>query len=160
MLMRAAWSRGLTGVAQHGRHPQPPALDAPLRVLTQSQVPGDGVSEAGPPAVEVAKLFEGFRDVERVEVPNLREFDASRLPRGRRLVLASNHRERYPAAARAWPIDLHLALWNPFQLLDIAAPSVVTWGYADGALDALQAWLEGRAPAPGCSPVKLSPRAG
>jgi len=48
------------------------------------------------------------------------------------------------AAARP---DLHLALWNPFQLFDIAAPSVVTWGYADGALEAVKAWLEGRAQA-------------
>ncbi|HEX7640053.1 MAG TPA: beta-N-acetylhexosaminidase, partial [Burkholderiaceae bacterium] len=79
---------------------------------------------------------------------------------GRVNVLVSNHRTRFGAAAADARPDLHLALWNPFQLLDVAAPAVVTWGYADGALDALQAWLEGRAQATGRSPVKLSPRAG
>jgi beta-N-acetylhexosaminidase len=155
-LMRAAWSRGLTGVAQQGRFPQPPALDAPLRVLTQASVPSDGVSEAGPSATQVARLFEGFRDVEWIEVPRLCEFEASRLPRdGRTLVLASNHRERYPAAACTWPIGLHLALWNPFQVLDIAAPAVVSWGYADGAMAALRAWLHGAGELPGRAPVRL-----
>ena len=72
--------------------------------------------------------------------------------------LISNHRTRYPESAQTARCDLHLALWNPFQVLDIAAPAVVTWGYADGALDALRAWLEGRAQAPGRSPVRLAPR--
>jgi beta-N-acetylhexosaminidase len=155
-LMHAAWSRGLTGVAHDGRHPQPPALDTPLRVLTQASVPSDGVSEAGPSAAQVAQLFDGFRDVEWIEVPHLSEFEAARLPRdGRTLVLASNHRERYPAAACTWPIRLHLALWNPFQVLDIAAPAVVSWGYADGAMAALRAWLHGAGDLPGRPPVQL-----
>ena len=78
------------------------------------------------------------------------------MPRdGRCNVLVSNHRARYGDAARGWCPDLHLALWNPFQVLDVAAPAVVTWGYATGALDALHAWLDGRATAPGRSPVQL-----
>ena len=28
-------------------------------------------------------------------------------------------------------------------MLDVAAPALVTWGYASGALAALRAWLEG-----------------
>jgi hypothetical protein len=32
----------------------------------------------------------------------------------------------------------------------------VTWGYADGALAALRAWLEGRGALPGHSPVRLT----
>jgi beta-N-acetylhexosaminidase len=71
-------------------------------------------------------------------------------------VLVSNHRDRYTPASRAWRPDLHLALWNPFQVLDIAAPAVVTWGYADGALDGLRAWLEGSAELPGRAPVRLT----
>jgi beta-N-acetylhexosaminidase len=47
-------------------------------------------------------------------------------------------------------------LWNPFQVLDIRAPAIVTWGFADGALAALRAWLEGRAAAPGHAPVPLA----
>jgi len=70
----------------------------------------------------------------------------------------SNHRTRFAAAAATARPDLHIALWNPFQLFDIAAPSLVTWGYCDGALEAVRAWLEGRAQATAKSPVKLSPR--
>jgi beta-N-acetylhexosaminidase len=92
-------------------------------------------------------------------VPDLREISAATFPRdGRVNVLVSNHRTRFGASAAAARPDLHLALWNPFQLFDIAAPSVVTWGYADGALAAVKAWLEGRAQATGKSPVNLSPR--
>jgi beta-N-acetylhexosaminidase len=53
-------------------------------------------------------------------------------------------------------VDLHLAIWNPFQVMDIRAPAIVTWGYADGALVALKAWLQGEATAPGLAPVALA----
>ncbi|HJV61829.1 MAG TPA: glycoside hydrolase family 3 N-terminal domain-containing protein [Albitalea sp.] len=153
-LMRRAWAAGLTVL----RGARPPARMQPLRVLTQRSVPCDGVSEAGPGGDDVAALFAGFADVELVQVADLRELDWSRLPRdGRKTVLASNHRERYDARSAGWSPDWHLVLWNPFQALDVAAPGVVTWGYAAGALDALRAWLEGRAEASGRSPVRLAP---
>jgi beta-N-acetylhexosaminidase len=152
-LMRKAWAAGLTVIGG----PRPPQLDRPLRVFTQRNVPGDGVSEAGLPAEQVARLFARFTDVELVQLPDLQQLDWSQLPRdGRMTVLASNHHDRYGEASRDWAPDLHLVLWNPFQTLDIAAPAVVTWGYADGALEALQAWLEGRGDAPGRSPVRLA----
>jgi beta-N-acetylhexosaminidase len=149
--MRRAWAEGLTAVGA----PQVPRHDAPLRVFTQRNVPCDGVSEAGAPGDDVAVLFSSFADVELVALDNLQQLDWSRIPNDGRLnVLASNHRDRY-AGASAWRPDLHLVLWNPFQVLDIAAPAVVTWGYASGALDALRAWLNGTALAPGRSPVRL-----
>ncbi|HKW84251.1 MAG TPA: beta-N-acetylhexosaminidase [Burkholderiaceae bacterium] len=152
-LMRSAWARGLTGVGA----PRAPQLDQPLRVYTQGSVPCDGVSEAGPSGAQVAALFEAFANVEVVQLGELRGFDWSAVPRdGRTTVLVSNHRDRYDAASNTWRPDLHLALWNPFQVLDIAAPAVVTWGYADGALAALRAWLEGRGVLPGHSPVRLA----
>ena len=154
-LMRAAWARGLTAFGGA----TPPAPGARLRVVTQASVDCDGVSEAGLPAERVEALFAAFADVDFVRVPDLRRIDASTFPAdGRVNVLVSNHRTRFGADAAAARPDLHLALWNPFQLFDIAAPAVVTWGYADGALAAMQAWLEGRAAADGASPVKLSPR--
>jgi beta-N-acetylhexosaminidase len=153
-LMRAAWARGLTGIGEGLRAPR---RDEPLRVYTQRTVASDGVSEAGPSAVQVASLFAGFSDVEIVQLGDLRSLAWDAVPRdGRRTVLVSNHRDRYDAASRRWRPDLHLALWNPFQVLDIAAPAVVTWGYADGALAALRDWLEGRGALPGRSPVQLA----
>ena len=153
-LMLRAWALALTRIGDA----RPPRRDQPLRVVTQRRVPPDGVSEAGPPGDAVASLFEAFDTVEIVQVDDLQKLDWDRLPRdSRTTVLASNQRARYGVAARRWRPQLHLALWNPFQVLDVPAPAVVTWGFADGALSALRAWLEGRAPAPGRAPVPLVP---
>ena len=154
-LVRAAWARALTA---HGA-PKPPDRHRPLRVLTQSRVDSDGVSEAGVPAAAVRALFAGFEQVEFIEVPQLSQLQPAALAElatgPGQLVLVGNHRGRY-AHGGALRADLHLPLWNPFQVLDVLAPAVITWGYADGALAALQAWLEGRTTAPGTSPVSLS----
>jgi beta-N-acetylhexosaminidase len=152
-LMHRAWAAGLTAIGA----PKAPARQRPLRVITQRSVPCDGVSEAGPSAEQVARLFDGFADVDVLALDDLQSLDWSALPAdGRFTVLASNHRDRYAGRSRAWRPNLHLALWNPFQVLDVAAPSVVTWGYAEGALEALQEWLEGRAAANGRAPVRLT----
>ena len=151
-LMRRAWAGALTAVGA----PHAPRRDEPLRVVTQRSVPCDGVSEAGLSGAQVAALFAHFADVQLVQLDDLAQAPGDiAAPDGRRTVLVSNHRDRYTAASRGWRPDLHLALWNPFQTLDIAAPAVVTWGYAEGALDGLRAWLEGRAGLPGRAPVRL-----
>jgi beta-N-acetylhexosaminidase len=152
-LMHAAWARGLTAIGGA----KPPAAGARLRVLTQASVDSDGVSEAGLPAERVQPLVAGFHDVEFVRLPDLKRIGEIDIARdGRVNLLVSNHRLRYPASAARAPVDLHLALWNPFQAHDIAAPALVSWGYADGALAAVQAWLEGRSEAPGQPPVPLA----
>lgn len=152
-LMHSAWSRGLTAVGVA----QVPPRHAPLRVVAQAEVASDGVSEAGLPFADIQALFQGFSDVEFVAIPKLTSLDASQLPRdGRTHVLVSNHHGRYGVGAKNLAVDLHLAVWNPFQVFDIAAPAVVTWGYADGALAALQAWLQGQAGTPGVAPVPLA----
>lgn len=154
-LVRQGWACALTAVGQ----PQPPARHAPLRVLTQARVDSDGVSEAGVSGAAVRALFSAFADVEFVEHNHLATLTAAELDTlaqgPRALVLVGNHRARY-AHGGGLRAALHMPLWNPFQVLDVQAPAVVTWGYADGALAALQAWLEGRAAAPGVSPVDLS----
>jgi beta-N-acetylhexosaminidase len=157
-LMERAWALGLTRIGDA----RPPPLDRPLRVVTQRSVPTDGVSEAGPSGEAVAALFEAFSAVEIVQVDDLQSLDWDRLPRdGRATVLASNQRARYGENARCWRPQLHLALWNPFQVLDVPAPALVSWGFAGEALTAVRAWLEGRAAAPGHAPVPLAlPAAG
>ncbi|HEU4776075.1 MAG TPA: beta-N-acetylhexosaminidase, partial [Telluria sp.] len=52
-----------------------------------------------------------------------------------------------------WKPDLHLALWNPYQALDIDAPALLTYGFAAPALDAVDAWLAGSLEAQGRCPV-------
>ena len=153
-LMRRAWARSLTAFGGA----KPPPLDQPLRIITQRCVPGDGVAEPGLSGDRIAMLFEGFETVDVVQVDVLCGLDWRAVANDRRTtVLASNARARYGEHARAWRPDLHLALWNPFQALDVAAPTIVTWGYSSGALDALQAWLEGRGGAPGQAPVPITP---
>lgn len=152
-LMARGWSRALTAIGA----PRVPARQAPLRVVTQGRVASDGVSEAGVPATAVRRLFESFADVEWVEVPELATIDVSLLQSTQRsVVLVSNQRARYVAGGVQRRADLHLVLWNPFQTLDIAAPALVSWGHADGALAAVKAWLEGRAGTPGVAPVALA----
>ena len=60
--MRQGWARSLTAVGGA----RPPALNAPLRVVTQGRVDSDGVSEAGVPAGAVRALFAGTFPVEDV----------------------------------------------------------------------------------------------
>ena len=45
---------------------------------------------------------------------------------------------------------------TPERTAILPAPALVPWGHASGALAAVQAWLEGRAGAPGVPPVALS----
>ena len=152
-LMHRAWAAGLTAL----RGARPPARAQALRVITQASVVSDGVSEAGLPAESVAALFEAFADVEFVHLADLRRLQLSDLPQDGRLnVLVSNHRGRFGGAARETRPDLHLALWNPFQVLDVPAPALITWGYAEGAMVALKAWLEGKGAATATPPVTLN----
>ncbi|QPF76411.1 beta-N-acetylhexosaminidase [Roseateles sp. DAIF2] len=153
-LMRHAWAQGLTAL----RGAAAPRLDQPLRIYVQDKVPTDGVSEAGPTGAQVRALFQGFADAEFIALPDIDALDWAQVPHdGRFNVLASTHRARYGSLAAGWHPDLHLVLWNPFQSLDVAAaPTVISWGYADGALAALQAWLEGRANSTAQAPVTLN----
>jgi len=156
-LMSATWARALTGVGA----PRAPGLAQPLRVISQRSVPCDGVSEAAPSGEQVAALFQNFSDVELMLVDDLDALDMTRLARdGRLCVLVSNHRARYGANAARWRPDLHLVLWNPFQVFDVSAPALVSWGYAEGALNAVRGWLEGRLTALSSAPVTLAPRGG
>lgn len=151
MLMHKAWAAGLSTCGPAKR----PGLDTPIRVVTQSVVPTDYVSEAGPDADQVASLFAAHTDVDLVRVDDLAAFDWHSLPAdGRYTVLASNTRARYSPDARQWRPDLHVVLWNPFQVLDVNAPALVSWGYATGALTAVRHWLAG-GEAPGRLPVDL-----
>jgi len=152
-LMHRAWAQSLCAL----RGATPPGKDRKLRVVTQASVISDGVSEAGLPVEGVAALFASFDDVEYVHHAHLRALRAGELPRDDRLnVLVSNQRGRYGAAAVGAEIDLHLAIWNPFHVLDNPAPAVITWGYAEGAMTALKGWLEGRVPATAVPPVTLN----
>jgi beta-N-acetylhexosaminidase len=150
-LMAHAWRRALTPY----RAPRVPQPGAKIRLVARADVVSDGVSEAGISAIQVAEMLARAYEVETVTFGDADTFDWNALPQdGRFTILASTSRARYGEHARAnWRPDLHLALWNPFQALDIAAPALITYGSAQPALDAVAAWLSGEVEATGCSPV-------
>jgi len=151
-LMAQAWQRALTARG----NPQRPPAGAKLRLVARQDVVSDGVSEAGVPAAAVAAMLGELYDVDLVTFADAETFAWHALPRdGRFTILASTSRMRYGANARAgWRPDLHLALWNPYQALDIAAPSLITYGFAPPALEAVRAWLAGDIEAAGQTPVQ------
>jgi beta-N-acetylhexosaminidase len=149
-LMRRAWRRGLTAY----RQPQPPAAGSRVRLVVRADASSDGVSEAGLQAAELAAWLGTFYDVACSTFADQANFDWGSLPvDGRLVILASTTRVRYGALARrSWRPDLHLALWNPFQVLDIDAPAIITYGSVAPALAALGGWLRGEWQAEGKNP--------
>ncbi|MDP5009346.1 MAG: beta-N-acetylhexosaminidase, partial [Glaciimonas sp.] len=150
-LMRDAWQRGLT---TH-KHPQPLPVGSKIRLVMRADTVSDGVSEAGVPAnVVYAMLTENY-DVYMITFDDPDTFAWSSLPDdARTVVLASTTRMRYSEQVRnSWHPALHLALWNPFHAFDIAAPALITYGFATPALEAVSAWLTGQTEAKGILPV-------
>jgi beta-N-acetylhexosaminidase len=149
--MARAWRRALTARG----NPSRPAAGSRIRLVARQDVVSDGVSEAGVPAANIAAALGKLYDVELVTFADPEAFDWDALPQdGRFTVLASTSRRRYGPQARAgWRPDLHLALWNPYQALDFAAPALMTYGFAPPALDAVNAWLAGEIEAEGHCPV-------
>ncbi|MYM84834.1 beta-N-acetylhexosaminidase [Duganella sp. FT50W] len=154
-IMAEGWRRALTAYSVAGQAPQRPAAGAKVRLVARQDVVSDGVSEAGVPAAVVAASLRKLYDVELLTFADANTFDWSTLPQdGRYTMLASTSRLRYGENARSgWRPDLHLALWNPYQALDIQAPALLTYGFAGPALDAINAWLSGELQATGNAPV-------
>ena len=150
-LMAGAWRRARTARGQ----PQRPAPGSKVRLVARQDVVSDGVSEAGVPASAIAAMLSTLFDVDLVTFADAETFDWNALPQdGRFTILASTSRRRYgPHARTTWTPDLHLALWNPYQALDFAAPALMTYGFAAPALDAVRAWLAGEIEAQGKCPV-------
>ncbi len=157
-LMQAAWQRGLSIYhdPQTAQEPSPPTPGSRVRLIIRADVVSDGVSEAGIPADQVAAMLGKLYDVEVCRFNDAEHFDWASLPKdGRVNILASTVRLRYPEKVRQqWHPDLHLVLWNPFQCLDIAAPALITYGFAQPAMTALSNWLAGKVKATGVIPVQ------
>jgi len=150
-IMAEGWRRALSA---HGQARRPPA-GAKLRLVVRQDAVSDGVSEAGVPAAVLAASLRRLYEVDLVTFADAESFNWGALPAdGRFLILASTSRLRYGPRARAgWRPDLHLALWNPYQALDIDSPALLTYGFAAPALDAVNAWLAGELEARGRCPV-------
>ncbi len=151
-LMATAWRRGLTPFG----NPSPPAMGSKIRLVIRASVVSDGVSESGLPAQQLIDRLSQWYDVETTFFHDSEQFDWATLPGDERFILlASTTRKRYGKNTHSWRPDLHLALWNPFQALDIDAPALLTYGFAPPALDALEAWLLGTIKAEGINPCLI-----
>ena len=154
-LMDKVWRLALTCTADA----VPPAPTEHLRVVFAASAASDGVSDPGLDDDQVRALFAGHRDQGNIcfcPIENLDQLVWDSLPEPQTYtVLVSTSRSRYSETAKDWKPDLHLVLWNPFQVLDVAAPALISWGFADGARRAVAAWLSGKTDALGRSPVPL-----
>lgn len=150
-LMEDGWRRALTAY----RAPRPPEPGARILLVVRADVVSDGVSEAGVPAVEIAALLARGHVVDTVTYHHEDDLDWSQLRRDDcTVILASTTRLRYGThACSTWQPDLHLVLWNPYQALDIDAPALISYGFAEPALEAVAAWLAGTLTATGRCPV-------
>jgi beta-N-acetylhexosaminidase len=150
-LMEGAWRCALTAY----RNPQRPPAGSKIRLVVREDAESDGVSEAGISATHVTALLSRFHDVSTVTFADPAVFDWGALPKDDRIViLASTTRLRYGENVRnGWRPDLHLALWNPFQALDVESPALLTYGFAAPALEAVAAWLAGTLEPSGVCPI-------
>lgn len=160
--MRRAWAAGLTTVGDA----RPITPRAPITVVVSQGAPGGSASDSGLSGQGLtARLaerydvrlvtFDGSADTQEAAE---RDFAAFHRP-GTPVVFASTSRLRLTPSVKAFAArvqpSLHLALWNPYNVADVPAPALVTYGFRPEALDAALAWMTGQAQAPGRLPVEM-----
>ncbi|WP_288435230.1 beta-N-acetylhexosaminidase [uncultured Deinococcus sp.] len=142
------WARGLTG----WRHPVAPPPGSRIRLVAHRTPVRENVSEAGADAETLARDLSTVYDVELCPFDAPEELDWAALAGGDvPVVLATTFRHRQPALRGARP-DLHLALYNPYAVLDVDAPAVLAYGFRPEARTALLGWLRGERGLPGTLP--------
>ena len=155
-LFQHAWARGLSTLGAVQR----PALGGPVLLVVRREEVARNVSEAGLSARFLQRALAGLYDLALHEYddpagldwPTLRERADTQ---GAALLLATTGRLRadFPGLKTEAAPDLHLCLWNPYAVLDVPAPALVTCGFRPEALRALRAFLAGEAEAGGRLPL-------
>jgi beta-N-acetylhexosaminidase len=155
-----AWGRGIVAY----RDPVIPRPGSHIVLIAAEGVPGENVAEAGLDGAELARQLSGVYEVQPVlyDLYNpLGQLEAVRAVRasGKLVVFAATSRLRLSAdactlAAAAQP-DLTLALWNPYAVLDVDSPALITFGYRPEGIEALLRVLRGEAQAIATAPIRL-----
>lgn len=160
-LMRHAWEAGLTAYLD----PQPPAPGTKVLLLMAASAAGGGASDRGLSSRELIDELRGLYDLEVVTYAPQRPLDALDELVARRkpestVLFVSTSRLRADQGLRtligAANPDLHIALWNPYLVLDVPAPALITYGFRPEALQAVLAWLRGEIDARGRIPIELA----
>ena len=154
-LFAQAWALGLSAYGA----PVPPRPGQRLLLVVRREEAARQVSEAGLSAAQLSAALSAhfpltlheYDDVAALDWSALRS-EADRL--GAALLLASTGRLRtgFPGLTPQTAPDLHLCLWNPYAVLDVPAPAIVTGGFRPEAVAALGDWLLGQADAGGILP--------
>ncbi len=155
-----AWGKGIVA----HRNPTIPKPGARITLIAAEGIPGENVAEAGLDGMELAFQLAKVYAVEPIlydlKEPN-KSFEAVREARagGATIVFAATSRHRLSPAVRdlaqAAKPDLTLALWNPYAVLDVDAPAIITFGYRSEGIEALLHVLRGEAKATGTLPITL-----
>lgn len=160
MLMTEAWGRGLTLY----RNPTPPAPGSPVTLVVAGQAGAGGASSRGLSGPALAELMARRYDLETVFYDRRRPMRAAASVRSatrdeRTVIVATTGRvrpnEELKQLIRVARPDLHLALWNPYTVLDVNAPALITYGFRPEALERTVAWMVGDQPATGKLPIEL-----
>lgn len=159
-LMREAWWRGFTPY----RNPQPPSRGSKVVLLAPDGPEGGGASDPVRAGLVLRDLMRTRYDLHPLLYSRTRPQDTlaavQEIDRtDTTVVLASTGRlrpdEGLKALFAATRPDLHLALWNPYTVLDVPAPALITYGLRPEALEGVGAWLDGALVPQGEAPVAL-----
>ncbi|MFB9992348.1 glycoside hydrolase family 3 protein [Deinococcus oregonensis] len=144
-LFAEAWARGLSAYSPGAsRTPTPPPPGSRVLLVAQRRVQRENVSEASVDADTLARELRTVYSVQLHAYDTPEELDwAAIRGAGLPVILATTTRHRQPALRGVQP-DLHLALYNPYAVLDINAPAAVSFGFRPEARAALLSWLSGQ----------------
>ncbi len=154
------WLSGITSVGEI-RLPQPASH---IVLIVADNAPGENVVQTGFNGATLIKALSDDYEVvpivyNRVEAMEVASKVQSAREQGKYIIFASTHRTRLSQsecqlATLAQP-DLHLALWNPYAVLDVDAPAIVSYGFRPPAVNAVIRILRGEASARGQLPIRL-----
>ncbi len=161
-VLSEAWGRGLTPY----KDPQRPLPGSRVTLIVAGQTGSGGATTRGLSGPALADLLSTRYNLSTIFYDRrrpLRAMEAIRENRheNRFTIFASTGRLRPDAELKqlirgARP-DLHLALWNPYTVLDVEAPALISYGFRPEALERVAAWLEGTQIADGTLPIELRP---
>jgi beta-N-acetylhexosaminidase len=147
-LFAEAWARGLSAYSnsayrQPTRQPTAPPPGSRILLVAQRRVQRENVSEASVDAETLARELGTVYSVQLHAYDTPEELDwAAIRAAGLPIILATTTRHRQSALLGVQP-DLHLALYNPYAVLDVDSPAVVSFGFRPEARAALLGWLGG-----------------
>lgn len=161
-LLSEAWGRGLTSYGG----PTAPMPGSRVTLVVAGSIGSGGASTRGLSGPALAERLDSRYDLSTIFYDRRRPLRAMEQIRNqsreeRFVIFASTARLRPDARLRQLirgvRPDLHLALWNPYTVLDVDAPALISYGFRPEALDRVVAWMEGTQIADGRLPIELNP---